>query len=217
VGKRATLWLQELLLDLEALDFQLASLKFFGCKGTTGTGASFLALFDGDADKVKELELRIAAKMGFESVVPVAGQTYSRKIDYNILSVLCGIAQSATKFATDVRLLAHCRRRRSPLGISRWLVRYGLQAKPHALGADLFPGPPDHDAVALPAVTAASQWMERTLDDSANRRIVLPEAFFGRGCDPVAVPQRDRRTHRVSPRDRNAPREDCPSSPPKTS
>ncbi len=107
MGKRATIWIEELLLDLEQLDFQLSGLKFFGCKGTTGTGASFMELFDGDLSKVTELELRIAKKMGFDSVYPVSGQTYSRKIDYNILSVLSGIAQSASKFATDIRLLSH--------------------------------------------------------------------------------------------------------------
>jgi len=179
VGKRATLWLQELLLDLEALDFQLASLKFFGCKGTTGTGASFLALFDGDAGKVKELELRIAAKMGFDSVVPVAGQTYSRKIDYNILSVLCGIAQSATKFATDVRLLAHLQEAEEPFG-DKQVGSSAMAYKRNPMRSERICSLARliMTQTLSPAVTAASQWMERTLDDSANRRIVLPEAFL---------------------------------------
>ena len=107
VGKRATLWIQDLLLDLEQLEFTLGSLKLLGCKGTTGTGASFLSLFDGDHEKVKALEKKIAEKMGFDSVYSVSGQTYPRKVDYYVLSVLSGIAQSAAKFSNDIRLLSH--------------------------------------------------------------------------------------------------------------
>ncbi|MBQ9506975.1 MAG: adenylosuccinate lyase, partial [Clostridia bacterium] len=107
VGKRATLWIQDLLMDLDALDFQLDNLKLLGCKGTTGTGASFLELFGGDHEKVKKLETLIAEQMGFDACMAVSGQTYTRKVDYNVLSVLCGIAQSAAKFSNDIRLLSH--------------------------------------------------------------------------------------------------------------
>jgi adenylosuccinate lyase len=179
VGKRATIWIQELLLDLEELDHQLASLKFFGCKGTTGTGASFMALFDGDLNRVTELERRIAEKMGFDAIYPVAGQTYSRKIDYNILSALCGIAQSASKFATDIRLLSHLKEVDEPfesnqVGSSAMAYKRNPMRSERicSLGRYVMAD------VANPAFTAANQWLERTLDDSANRRISIPEAFL---------------------------------------
>ncbi len=179
VGKRATLWLFELLMDLEALDKELTGLRFFGCKGTTGTGASFLALFEGDAEKVTELELRIARKMGFDAVYPVAGQTYSRKIDYNILSVLCGIAQSASKFATDIRLLSHLQEVAEPFG-KKQVGSSAMAYKRNPMRSERICslGRLVITQTSSPALTAASQWLERTLDDSANRRIVLPEAFL---------------------------------------
>ncbi|MBQ2230773.1 MAG: adenylosuccinate lyase, partial [Oscillospiraceae bacterium] len=179
VGKRATLWLQDYLMDLSRLDYEAASLKLLGCKGTTGTGASFLELFHGDTDKVKAVEKKIADKMGFEACMPVSGQTYSRKVDSYVLNVLAGIAQSASKMATDIRLLAHMKEfdepfeanqigssamayKRNPMRCERIvsLSRYVLNDAKNA------------------ADTAASQWLERTLDDSANRRISIPEAFL---------------------------------------
>ncbi|MBQ1728780.1 MAG: adenylosuccinate lyase, partial [Oscillospiraceae bacterium] len=179
VGKRATLWLQDFLMDLSRLDYEAASLKLLGCKGTTGTGASFLELFHGDTDKVKAVEKKIADKMGFEACMPVSGQTYSRKVDSYVLNVLAGIAQSASKMATDIRLLAHMKEfdepfeanqigssamayKRNPMRCERIvsLSRYVLNDAKNA------------------ADTAASQWLERTLDDSANRRIAIPEAFL---------------------------------------
>ncbi len=179
VGKRATLWANDLLYDLRRLDFELSELCFFGCKGTTGTGASFLELFEGDAGKVKELEKKIAAKMGFDKIVPVSGQTYSRKIDYQILSVLSGIAQSACKFAGDVRLLSHLKEVEEP-----------FEAKQVGSSAMAYKRNPMRcERIASlarfvicdtenPALTAALQWFERTLDDSANRRLSLPQAFL---------------------------------------
>ena len=179
VGKRACLWLNDLMTDLEQLDFQLDHLKLLGCKGATGTGASFLSLFDGDAEKVEQLERRIAEKLGFASCQPVSGQTYTRKVDFAVLQALCGIAQTASKFATDVRLLCHLKEvdepfesgqigssamayKRNPMRCERIcsLSRYVLCDVQNA------------------AVTAATQWLERTLDDSANRRLALPEAFL---------------------------------------
>lgn len=179
VGKRATLWLQDFLMDFDRLTFELSRLKPLGCKGTTGTGASFLMLFNGDESKVRALEGLIARKMGFESCVAVSGQTYTRKVDAFVLNVLSGIAQSASKMATDLRLLSHLKEfdepfeseqvgssamayKRNPMRSERVcsLARYVMT---NALN---------------PAWTAATQWMERTLDDSANRRIALPEAFL---------------------------------------
>lgn len=179
VGKRATLWLQDLISDLAQLDFMLTQLRFFGCKGTTGTGASFLELFDGDADKVKKLELLIAGKMGFDSVVPVSGQTYSRKTDYFVLSVLSGIAQSASKFANDVRLLAHLREFDEPFE-AKQVGSSAMAYKRNPMRCERIVSLSRYimcDALN-PAITAATQWLERTLDDSANRRISLPEAFL---------------------------------------
>ena len=179
VGKRAAMWAQDLCFDLERLDFELERIPFYGCKGATGTGASFLALFGGDAGKARALEENIAHDMGFESVLPICGQTYTRKLDYFFLSVLSGIAQSASKMATDLRLMAHEKEfdepftssqvgssamayKRNPMRCERIcsLARYVLA-----------------DAMN-PAITASTQWLERTLDDSANRRISIPEAFL---------------------------------------
>jgi adenylosuccinate lyase len=179
VGKRATLWLQELLFDINRLDYEMEHLRFFGCKGTTGTGASFMALFDGDAEKAEMLELLLAEKMGFTSVYPVAGQTYSRKIDYNIVSVLCGIAQSASKFAHDIRLLSHLKEVDEPfedkqVGSSAMAYKRNPMRSERICSLARFVMVDSLN----PAVTAASQWFERTLDDSANRRLSVPEAFL---------------------------------------
>ena len=179
VGKRATLWMNELLLDLADVEYRINSLKLLGCKGTTGTQASFLELFDGDHEKCRELDRKIAAEMGFAATAPVSGQTYSRKVDYQVLSTLSGIAQSASKFATDMRLLCHLKEVEEPFEKNQ----IGSSAMPYkrnpmrcericALARYVMA-----DAVN-PAITAASQWFERTLDDSANKRLSVPEAFL---------------------------------------
>ena len=179
VGKRATLWMNELLLDLADVEYRIANLKLLGCKGTTGTQASFLELFDGDHAKCRELDRKIAAEMGFEATAAVSGQTYSRKVDYQVVSTLSGIAQSASKFATDLRLLCHLKEVEEPFEKNQ----IGSSAMPYkrnpmrcericALARYVMA-----DAVN-PAVTAASQWFERTLDDSANKRLSVPEAFL---------------------------------------
>jgi len=179
VGKRATLWIQELLFDVEQLDFILTQLKLLGCKGTTGTGASFLALFDGDHTKVKALEERIANKMGFEKIYLVSGQTYSRKIDYFVMSVLSGIAQSAYKFSNDIRLLSHLKEIDEPFE-SGQVGSSAMAYKRNPMRSERIASLARYVMVdALnPALTASSQWLERTLDDSANKRISTPEAFL---------------------------------------
>lgn len=179
IGKRATLWCQDLIIDLENLDFQLSSLKFFGCKGTTGTGASFLELFEGDKKKVAELERRIARKMGFDKCMPVSGQTYTRKIDYNVLSVLSGIAQSVTKFSTDIRLLSHLKEFDEPFEAGQ-IGSSAMAYKRNPMRSERMASLARYIIADTmnPAITAATQWFERTLDDSANRRISLPEAFL---------------------------------------
>ncbi len=179
VGKRATLWMNELLMDLEEVEYRISSLKPLGCKGTTGTQASFLELFEGDHEKCKELDRRIAREMGFPDVTLVSGQTYSRKVDAGVLATLSGIAQSASKFATDLRLLCHLKEVEEPFEKNQ----IGSSAMPYkrnpmrcericALARYVIA-----DA-ANPAITAATQWFERTLDDSANKRISIPEAFL---------------------------------------
>ena len=179
IGKRATLWCQDLIIDLENLDFQLSSLKFFGCKGTTGTGASFLELFEGDKKKVAELEKRIARKMGFDKCMSVSGQTYTRKIDYNVLSVLSGIAQSVTKFSTDIRLLSHLKEFDEPFEAGQ-IGSSAMAYKRNPMRSERMASLARYIIADTmnPAITAATQWFERTLDDSANRRISLPEAFL---------------------------------------
>ena len=166
LGKRATLWIQELLFDLEYLDFALKQLKLLGCKGTTGTSASFLALFDGDQWKVNELEQKIAAKMNFGGVYPVSGQTYSRKIDYYTLSVLSGIAQSAYKFSNDIRLMAHMKELDEPFE-SGQVGSSAMAYKRNPMRSERIASLSRYVIVdALnPALTASSQWLERTLDD----------------------------------------------------
>ena len=179
VGKRATLWMNELLMDLDEVEYRIDTLKMLGSKGTTGTQASFMELFDGDEGKVKELETRIADDFAFSGVVPVSGQTYSRKIDAQALATLSGIAQSASKFATDLRLLQHMKEIEEPF-------------EAHQIGSSAMPykrNPMRSERICAlsryvicdslnPAFTAATQWFERTLDDSANKRISVPEAFL---------------------------------------
>lgn len=179
VGKRATLWIHDLLLDLEQLEFTLGNLKLLGCKGTTGTGASFLSLFDGDHEKVRALERKIAEKMGFDRVYPVSGQTYSRKVDYYVCSVLSGIAQSAAKFSNDIRLLSHLKEVQEPFE-DKQIGSSAMAHKRNPMRSERIASLARYVMTnALnPAFTASSQWFERTLDDSANRRITIPEAFL---------------------------------------
>ena len=167
VGKRATLWMNELLLDLADVEYRIANLKLLGCKGTTGTQASFLELFDGDHAKCRELDRKIAAEMGFEATAAVSGQTYSRKVDYQVVSTLSGIAQSASKFATDLRLLCHLKEVEEPFEKNQ----IGSSAMPYKRN-------PMRCERICALITAASQWFERTLDDSANKRLSVPEAFL---------------------------------------
>jgi len=179
VGKRATLWIYDLLLDLEQLDFTLSNLKLRGAKGTTGTQASFKELFEGDNEKVKKLDERISEKMGFRGTQPVSGQTYSRKIDYQVLSVLSGIAQSAYKFSNDIRLLAHLKEIEEPfekeqIGSSAMAYKRNPMRCERIASLSRFV---IVDALN-PALNATGQWFERTLDDSANKRLSIPEAFL---------------------------------------
>ncbi|MCL2016577.1 MAG: adenylosuccinate lyase [Defluviitaleaceae bacterium] len=179
VGKRATLWLHDLLMDLQQLDFTISNIKLLGCKGTTGTGASFLHLFDGDHQKVLELERKIADKMQFDGVYSVSGQTYSRKLDYFILSVLSGIAQSAYKFSNDIRLMSHLKEVDEPFE-SGQVGSSAMAYKRNPMRSERIASLARYviaDALN-PAFTAGTQWLERTLDDSANKRISMPEAFL---------------------------------------
>ena len=179
VGKRASLWMQDMVFDLRQLDFTLDNIKLLGCKGTTGTCASFLALFDGDHEKVKTLEKKIAQKTGFDKVYAVSGQTYSRKADYYTLSVLSGIAQSAYKFSNDIRLLSHLKEIEEPFETGQ-VGSSAMAYKRNPMRSERIASLARYVSVdALnPALTAGAQWLERTLDDSANRRIAIPEAFL---------------------------------------
>ena len=179
VGKRATLWMNELLMDLAEINFRIEHMKLLGSKGTTGTQASFMELFGGDTDKVKALEQKIAAEMRFDAVVSVSGQTYSRKIDAAILATLSGVAQSASKFATDVRLLCHLKEVEEPFEKNQ-IGSSAMPYKRNPMRCERICSLARYviaDA-SNPAVTAATQWFERTLDDSANKRIAVPEAFL---------------------------------------
>lgn len=178
LGKRATLWLNDLVEDLKRLDFELGNLKFFGCKGTTGTGASFLQLFD-DEEKVFALEKLIAEKFGFTEVVPVSGQTYSRKIDAYVLDVLSDIAQSAAKFSSDIRLMCHMKEVDEPFE-TKQIGSSAMAYKKNPMRSERVASLARYVMIdALnPAITEAQQWLERTLDDSANKRISVPEAFL---------------------------------------
>ncbi len=179
VGKRATLWIRDLVSDLENLEFVQGNLKLLGCKGTTGTCASFLELFDGDWEKVRKLDSIIAEKMGFDSCYPVSGQTYSRKVDFSVLSVLSGIAQSATKFSNDIRLLSHLKEFDEPFE-AKQIGSSAMAYKRNPMRSERIASLSRYVMTDLmnPAITAATQWFERTLDDSANKRISIPEAFL---------------------------------------
>ncbi|MCI8868974.1 MAG: adenylosuccinate lyase [Lawsonibacter sp.] len=179
VGKRATLWINELLMDLEEVEHRISTLKLLGSKGTTGTQASFLELFEGDHRKVAELEEKIAKEMGFTGVVPVSGQTYSRKMDYNVVSTLAGVSQSASKFATDLRLLCHLKEVEEPFEKNQ-IGSSAMPYKRNPMRCERICSLARYVIVDVgnPAVTAATQWFERTLDDSANKRLSVPEAFL---------------------------------------
>ncbi len=179
VGKRATLWLNELLLDLEDLDYVLGSLKLLGSKGTTGTQASFLELFEGDHEKCKELDNKIAEKMGFTACYAVSGQTYSRKVDSRVLNVLAGIAQSAHKFSNDIRLLQHMKQVEEPFEKDQ-IGSSAMAYKRNPMRSERMAALANYVIInnTNPAITAATQWFERTLDDSANKRLSVPEAFL---------------------------------------
>jgi len=179
VGKRATLWLHDLLLDLDELQYRLKSIKLLGVKGATGTQASFLNLFRGDASKVNRLEELVARKMGLTSVYPVSGQTYSRKVDSAVVNTLSGFAQSASKFGYDMRLLQHMHEIEEPFEDDQ-IGSSAMAYKRNPMRSERMDGLARHLIVLMqdPAFTAATQWFERTLDDSANRRIAIPEAFL---------------------------------------
>ena len=179
VGKRAALWIQDLLMDLEDVEYQLSKAKLLGSKGTTGTQASFLELFEGDHEKVKLLDKKIIEKMGYQDCYAVSGQTYSRKLDSQILSVLSGIAQSASKFSNDIRLLQHLKEIEEPFAKSQ-IGSSAMAYKRNPMRSERIASLARYviaDAVN-PAMTMAAQWFERTLDDSANKRISIPEAFL---------------------------------------
>jgi adenylosuccinate lyase len=179
VGKRAALWMQDFALDVEELSHRIGTMRLRGCKGTTGTQASFLQLFGGDHEKVRQLDRRVAAKLGFEHTFPVTGQTYTRKADSSVLDTLSGIAQSASKLAGDLRLLQHEGELLEPFEAEQ-VGSSAMAYKRNPMRAERISGLARY-VLSLPAntaQTAASQWLERTLDDSANRRLVLPEGFL---------------------------------------
>ena len=179
VGKRATLWMQEFEMDLEDLDYVLGSLKLLGSKGTTGTQASFLELFDGDQETIDKIDPMIAEKMGFKACYPVSGQTYSRKVDTRVLNVLAGIAASAHKFSNDIRLLQHLKEIEEPFEKTQ-IGSSAMAYKRNPMRSERIASLSNYvmaDALN-PAFTAATQWFERTLDDSANKRVSVPEAFL---------------------------------------
>ena len=179
VGKRATLWIQDLLMDLEDVQYLLSKSKLLGSKGTTGTQASFLELFDGDHEKVKELDRKIAQKMGYKTCFAVSGQTYSRKLDSQFLNVLAGIAQSAAKFSNDIRLLQHLKEVEEPFEKNQ-IGSSAMAYKRNPMRSERMASLSRYVMVDVlnPYITAATQWFERTLDDSANKRISVPEAFL---------------------------------------
>ena len=179
VGKRATLWMQEFLMDLEDLDYVLSTMKLLGSKGTTGTQASFLELFDGDQETIDKIDPMIAKKMGFEKCYPVSGQTYSRKVYTRVLNILAGIAASAHKFSNDIRLLQHLKEveepfEKSQIGSSAMAYKRNPMRSERIASLSRFVM---IDAMN-PAITSATQWFERTLDDSANKRLSVPEGFL---------------------------------------
>lgn len=179
VGKRATLWLMELKLDLDDLNYMIDSMMLLGSKGTTGTQASFLELFEGDHEKIKELENKIAKKMGFEKCFPVSGQTYSRKMDTRVLNVVAGIAASAHKFSNDIRLLQHLKEIEEPFEKNQ-IGSSAMAYKRNPMRSERIASLANYVMVTAlnPAITSATQWFERTLDDSANKRLSVPECFL---------------------------------------
>ena len=179
VGKRATLWMQEFLMDLEDLEYVKSTLKLLGSKGTTGTQASFLELFDGDQEKIDQIDPMIAKKLGFEACYPVSGQTYSRKVDTRVLNVLAGIAASAHKFSNDIRLLQHLKEVEEPFEKTQ-IGSSAMAYKRNPMRSERIASLSRYVMIdALnPAITSATQWFERTLDDSANKRLSVPEGFL---------------------------------------
>ena len=179
VGKRACLWLNELVMDLDDINYMISQMKLLGSKGTTGTQASFLELFDGDHEKCKEADRRIAKKMGFDSCFPVSGQTYSRKLDTRVLNVHASNAQSAHKFSNDIRLLQHLKEIEEPFEKSQ-IGSSAMAYKRNPMRSERIASLSRYVMVDVlnPASTAATQWFERTLDDSANKRLSVPEAFL---------------------------------------
>lgn len=180
VGKRATLWLNELMMDFEEIEHRMGSLSLLGSKGTTGTQASFVELLGGDSKKIKQIEADIAAEMGFDRVVTVSGQTYSRKMDYMVVSTLSGVAQSASKFSYDMRLLQNFKEMEEPFEASQ-IGSSAMPYKRNPMRSERISALSRYvmvDALNA-AITAGTQWFERTLDDSANRRIAVSEAFLG--------------------------------------
>jgi adenylosuccinate lyase len=184
VGKRATLWIQEFLMDLEDVRYRLSGAKLLGSKGTTGTQASFLELFEGDHEKCRRIDEIIAQKMGYAACFAVSGQTYPRKLDFSILSVLAGIAQSATKFSNDIRLLQHLKEIEEPFEKNQ-IGSSAMAYKRNPMRSERIASLARYIIcdVQNPAITAATQWFERTLDDSANKRISVSEGFLA--CDAV--------------------------------
>ncbi|MBO5597779.1 MAG: adenylosuccinate lyase [Oribacterium sp.] len=179
VGKRSTLWINDLVMDLQDLDYVLDSLKLLGSKGTTGTQASFLELFDGDHAKCRELDQKIAEKMGFKSCYPVSGQTYSRKVDFRVLSILAGIAQSAHKFTNDIRMLQHMKEIEEPFE-KHQIGSSAMAYKRNPMRSERIASLADYvmSDVMNPMLVSSTQWFERTLDDSANKRLSVPEGFL---------------------------------------
>ena len=175
VGKRATLWLQEFLMDLEDLEYVLGSLKLLGSKGTTGTQASFKELFDGDEEKINRVDSMIAKKMGFANCYPVSGQTYSRKVDTRVLNVLAGIAASAHKMSNDIRLLQHLKEVEEPFEKTQ-IGSSAMAYKRNPMRSERIASLARYVMIdaSNPAITSATQWFERTLDDSANKRLSVP-------------------------------------------
>ena len=176
VGKRATLWMQEFMLDLEDLNYVLSTMKLLGSKGTTGTQASFLELFDGDQETIDKIDPMIAEKMGFKQCYPVSGQTYSRKVDTRVVNILAGIAASAHKFSNDIRLLQHLKEVEEPFEKSQ-IGSSAMAYKRNPMRSERIARFVMVDAMN-PAITSATQWFERTLDDSANKRLSVPEGFL---------------------------------------
>ncbi len=179
VGKRATLWLNEFVMDLEDIDYVLATMKVLGCKGSTGTQASFLELFNGDHEKIKQIDTKIANKMGFDKCHAVSGQTYSRKVDTRVLNILAGIAASAHKMSNDIRLLQHLKEVEEPFEKSQ-IGSSAMAYKRNPMRSERIASLADFvicDALN-PAIVSSTQWFERTLDDSANKRLSIPEGFL---------------------------------------